>query len=99
MQEVKMTKDQNREKDLLIVMRKVLANIIKDTTPAHRDLKHPLSDNTIQDIRTCLGLISDRERELAEIAGIRQEKPYYVDEKPSADVVSISKITRIKKED
>jgi len=99
MQEVKMTKDQNREKDLLIVMRKVLANIIKDTTPAHRDLKHPLSDNTIQDIRTCLGLISDRERELAEIAGIQQEKPYYVDEKPSADVVSISKITRIKKED
>jgi len=94
-----MTKDQNREKDLLIVMRKVLANIIKDTTPAHRDLKHPLSDNTIQDIRTCLGLISDRERELAEIAGIQQEKPYYVDEKPSADVVSISKITRIKKED
>jgi len=80
-------------------MRKVLANIIKDTTPAHRDLKHPLSDNTIQDIRTCLGLISDRERELAEIAGIQQEKPYYVDEKPSADVVSISKITRIKKED
>jgi len=94
-----MTKDQNREKDLLIVMRKVLANIIKDTTPAHRDLKHPLSDNTIQDIRTCLGLISDRERELADIAGIQQEKPYYVDEKPSADVVSISKITRIKKED
>jgi len=94
-----MTEDQNRERDLLIVMRKVLANIIKDTTPAHRDLKHPLSNNTIQDIRTCLGLISDRERELADIAGIKQEKPYYTDEKPSADVVSISKITKLKKED
>lgn len=94
-----MSEDQNRERDLLIVMRKVLANIIKDTTPAHRDLKHPLSDNTIQDIRTCLGLISDRERELADIAGIQQEKPYYTDEKPSAEVVSINKITKLKKED
>ena len=94
-----MTKDQNRERDLLIVMRKVLANIIKDTTPAHRDLKHPLSDNTIQDVRTCLGLISERERELADVAGIPQEKPYYTDEKPSAEVVSISKITKMKKDD
>lgn len=94
-----MKEDQNREKDLLIVMRKVLANIIKDTTPAHRDLKHPLSDNTIQDIRTCLGLISDRERELADIAGIQQEKPYFIDEKPAAEVVSINKIGRAKKED
>ena len=94
-----MNEDQNREKDLLIVMRKVLANIIKDTTPAHRDLKHPLSDNTIQDIRMCLGLISNRERELADIAGIKQEKPYYTDEKPSAEVVSINKIGKVKKDD
>ena len=94
-----MTDDQQRERDLLIVMRKVLANIIKDTTPAHRDLKHPLSDNTIQDVRTCLGLISDRERELADIAGIKQEKPYYTDAKPSAEVVSINKISKVKKED
>ncbi|NNJ90439.1 MAG: segregation and condensation protein A [Gammaproteobacteria bacterium] len=94
-----MTEDHNREKDLLIVMRKVLANIIKDTTPAHRDLKHPLSDNTIQDVRTCLGLISNRERELADIAGIQPEKPYYTDEKPSAEVVSINKISKLKKED
>ncbi len=94
-----MTDDNNRERDLLLVMRKVLASIIKDTTPAHRDLKHPLSDNTIQDIRMCLGLISNRERELADLAGIQQEKPYYSDEKPSAEVVSINKISKIKKED
>ena len=94
-----MTDDHQREKDLLLVMRKVLANIIKDTTPAHRDLKHPLSDNTIQDIRMCLGLISSRERELADIAGIKQEKPYYTDAKPAAEVVSINKISKMKKED
>lgn len=89
-----MSTDQDKERDLLVVMRKVLANIIKDTTPAHKDLRHPLSDNTIQDIRTCLGLISNRERELADIAGIAQEKPYYVDEKQTAEVVSITKITK-----
>ncbi len=95
-----MSTDQEKERDLLVVMRKVLANIVKDTTPAHKDLKHPLSDNTIQDIRTCLGLISNRERELADIAGIAQEKPYYVDEKQSAEVVSITKITKtVKKSD
>jgi hypothetical protein len=97
-----MTNSNDRERDLLLVMRKVLASIIKDTTPAHRDLKHPLSDSTIQDVRMCLGLISSRERELADVAGIKQEKPYYTDQKPSAEVVSInkiSKITKIKKED
>mgnify|MGYP001611111518 FL=1 len=94
-----MNKDQEKERDLLVVMRKVLANIVKDTTPAHRDLKHPLSDNTIQDIRTCLGLISNRERELADVAGITPEKPYYVDEKQTAEVVSITKISKMPKND
>ena len=63
------------------------------------DLKHPLSDNTIEDIRQCLGLISVRERELADMAGIKPEKPYYTDEKPTADVVSINKIGKLKKDD
>jgi len=90
----KLTQDNQNERDLLVVMRKVLANIIKDTTPEHRSLKHPLSDDTIQDIRTCLGLISNRERELADIAGIEPEKPYYTDSKPAAQVVSINKISR-----
>jgi hypothetical protein len=81
-----------------MVMRKVLAQIIKDTTPAHRGMKHPLSDNTIQDIRNCLGLISARERELADLAGAVEERPYFTDEKPASEVVSISKLTRKKKD-
>ncbi len=94
-----MNEDHNKERDLLVVMRKVLANIVKDTTPAHRDLKHVLSDQTIQDIRTCLGLISNRERELADMAGIKPEKPYYTDDKPAAEVVSINKIGKANKDD
>ena len=49
--------ESSKEREILMVMRKVLANIIKDTTPEHRSLRHPLSDEIIQQIRQCLGLI------------------------------------------
>jgi len=84
--------DSQKEREILVVMRKVLAQIIKDTTPPSRAMKHPLSDQTIQDVRGCLGLISARERELADVAGVATEKPYYTDEKPAAEVVSIHRI-------
>jgi len=87
--------DSSKEREILVVMRKVLAQIIKDTTPPSRAMKHPLSDQTIQDVRHCLGLISLRERELADAAGVAREQPHYADEKPAADVVSIRKIGRM----
>lgn len=82
---------QNKEQQVLVVMRKVLASIIKDTTP-NPGMRHVLSDATIQDIRQCLGLISARERELADAQGKAQERPYYSDEKQSATVVPMSRI-------
>lgn len=88
--------DSSKEREVLMIMRKVLANIIKDTTPEHRTMRHPLSDDTIQQIRQCLGLISTRERELADEAGVSQERPYFTDEKTSADVVSINSISKKK---
>lgn len=87
-----MTQESSKERQILMVMRKVLAQVIKDTTPEYKSMRHPLSDSTIQDMRHCLGLISARERELAEGAGVQQERPYFTDEKPSAEVVSINKI-------
>lgn len=92
-----MADESSKEREILKTMRKVLASIIKDTTPAHKGLKHPLSDATIDEIRGCLSLISARERELADAAGARKEKPYYADEKPKAEVVSISGLTSKKK--
>ena len=86
-----------KEREILKVMRKVLAQIIKDTTPPSRAMKHPLTDQTIQDVRHCLGLISSRERELADAAGIAEERPYFTDEKRSADVVSINRIGKVEK--
>ena len=93
-QKYPMSEDSSKERQILMIMRKVLAQIVKDTTPSSKALKHPLSDQTIQDIRNCLGLISARERDLAGQAGIPMEKPYYTDEKPNAEVVSINKIGR-----
>ena len=94
-----MSQDSSKEREILVVMRKVLAQIIKDTTPPSRAMKHPLSDRTIEDVRNCLGLISLRERELADAAGAVQERPYYTDEPQSAEVVSITKVGRPPKKD
>ena len=81
-----------------MVMRKVLASIIRDTTPPP-GMKHPLKDNTIEDVRACLGLISARERELADARGIAMERPYFTDEEKTAEVVPISRIQKIGKEE
>ncbi|WP_078120223.1 segregation and condensation protein A [Thiosocius teredinicola] len=94
-----MSDESRKEREILVVMRKVLAQIIKDTTPPSRAMKHPLSDQTIQDVRHCLGLISLRERELADAAGVAQERPYFTDEPAPADVVPISRIGKAPKKD
>jgi hypothetical protein len=93
-----MTEESSKERQVLMVMRKVLAAVIKDTTPPSRALKHPLTDGTIEDIRQCLGLIASRERELAEAAGVAQERPYYTDDPALAAsrVVPITQISRRK---
>ncbi len=85
--------DSSKERQVMMVMRKVLAAIVRDTTP-QPGMKHPLSDRTIQDIRMCLGLISARERELADEAGVAPERPYYADQPPAAKVVPMSGLGR-----
>ena len=90
----------SKEREILQVMRKVLARVIRDTTPPSRAMKHPLTEGTIEDMRQCLSLIAARERELADAAGASQERPYYSDD-PQAQanrVVPITKIARRKPE-
>ena len=89
-----MTDDSSKERQILMVMRKVLAAVVKHTTPPSRALKHPLTDRTIEDIRNCLGLIAARERELADAAGVAQERPYYTDD-PAAQASRVVPITQI----
>lgn len=88
--------DLSKEQRILVAMRKTLAAIIKDVTPPP-GMKHPLSDRTIEDVRQCLGLISARERELADEQGRITEKPYYTDEPPLTQIVPIASLGKGRK--
>jgi len=93
------SKQDNKEFRVLRAMKIVLTGVVRDTTvPAgHR---HPLSDNTIEDIRQCLKLISAREQELLKDAGEEADMlPRFIDEPQDTTVVPISKIGRNTKKD
>jgi hypothetical protein len=90
--------DLSKEQQILVAMRKTLSAVIKDITPPP-GMKHPLSDATIEDVRQCLGLISAREKELAEAQGRSAERPHYSDEPQAAQVVPIAGIGKAKKRD
>ena len=75
----------SKEQRILRMMRKTLGNIVKDVTPLG-GRPNPLTGSTIQDIKDCFALISEREQELADALGFDQAKPYYADgetEKPN----------------
>lgn len=78
------------EKRVLMAMRKTLAKIIRDLTPSDSALRYPLSDETVEDVKKCFDLISARERELAQEAGIDvRDRPHFVDEPRTTNVVPI----------
>jgi len=82
-----MSDEQNSEDKELKVLRAVkmvIVNVIKDTT-TEPGMKHPLSNDTINDIRQCLGLITARENELSPMT----QRPRFTDE-PEKVVVSLS---------
>ena len=82
------------EAQILEVMRKVLTDVARDTY-TKPGLKHPLSENTIINIRDCLALISARELELAKDNGQEMNmRPRYVDEPRTSVVIPIDKIGR-----
>ncbi len=82
------------EQRILVVMRKVLGQVVRETTP-RPGLKHPLSEATVEDIRQCFALIAARERKLANAAGVElRERPHYVDEPRTAEVIPMSRIGR-----
>jgi hypothetical protein len=81
----------SKEQQIMVAMRKTLANIIKDTTP-EPGMIHPLSKDTVEDIKACFVLIAARERELMEDMGIENTaRPHFTDEPQKADVVKFHK--------
>ncbi|GAB4115328.1 MAG: hypothetical protein Fur0026_01020 [Sideroxydans sp.] len=88
------TTELNKEQRILRQMRKTLGNVVKDATPLG-GRPNPLSNATIQDIRDCFALISEREKELADVLGFDLAKPYYNDgEQPNTQVISFAKPTK-----
>ena len=87
----------SQEERILRMMKKVLTDVAKDTH-AKPGFRHPLSDNTVQGIRECLGLISARERELVEARGKSMDKrPRFIDEPQKTVAVPLSSIGLRKK--
>jgi hypothetical protein len=91
--------DFSKEEAILSAVKRVLTEVIKDTA-TEPGMKHPLSENTINGMRDCLVLISQREQELAEAGGRSMDmRPKFTDEpKKQGDVVvSIDSIGKSKK--
>ncbi|VAW74916.1 hypothetical protein MNBD_GAMMA12-2451 [hydrothermal vent metagenome] len=83
--------DQSLTKEELILskVKQALTLVIKDTA-TQPGLKHPLADNTIINMRECLGLISEREQELATLAGKELNmRPHFIDEPVKKDSVVV----------
>ena len=81
----------SKEHRILIAMRKVLSSIVRDTTPPP-GMRHPLTENTIDDIKHCFALISAREKELNDEAGNdTSARPRYADEPKTSQVVQLVK--------
>lgn len=89
--------DSDKERRILRVLRIVLGNIVKDTTP-QPGTPHVLRDTTIDSIRDLFALISERERELADQAGLnRNERPYFTDEQRTTATIQVHRRSRTRK--
>jgi hypothetical protein len=83
-----------KDQRIMRMMRKVLGSVIKDATP-QPGMAHPLSQETLDGIKDCFGLIAAREQELAGMLGFDSElRPYYTDETRKTKFVSIDNLTR-----
>lgn len=77
----------SKDQQILAAMRTTLGGIVRDTTPP-KGLPHPLSQQTIDDIKHCFVLIASREKELLEEKGeTNSARPRYIDEPKTSHVV------------
>ena len=79
----------SKEEEILKIVKATLTAIAKDTyTPP--ELTHPLSSDTINQIRHCFSVIVEREQELAKDRGVEfKDRPRYIDEPQDSFVVSL----------
>jgi len=83
---------ETKEAKILREMRMILTEIARETAVRRGD-RHILSIETIAKMRDCLGLISDREKELNESLGIEMtSRPKLGGEKPNTVRVKLREI-------
>jgi len=85
------TEFHSKEHQILATIRKVLSDVIRDTTPPP-GRPHPLSSQTVDNVKLVFQLITSREKEIIEAAGGNMDKrPRYADEPKTSQVVQFSK--------
>ena len=85
------TEFHSKEHQILATLRKVLSEVVRDTTPPPGRL-HPLKPQTIENVKHCFMLLTAREKEIIEEAGGTMDKrPRYADEPKKSHVVQFTK--------
>ena len=83
--------DLSKDQKILIALRKTLSGVVRETTPPP-GMQHPLTAQTIEDIKHCFVLIAAREKELAEEKGQTNDaRPRYADEPKTSHVVPFTR--------
>ncbi len=81
----------SKEHQILTTLRKVLSEVVRDTTPSP-GRPHALKPQTVDNVKLCFQLITSREKEIIEEAGGEMDKrPRYADEPKSSHVVQFTK--------
>jgi hypothetical protein len=82
----------SKEHQILATLRKVLSEVVRDTTPPP-GRPHPLKPQTIENVKVCFQLITSREKEIIEEAGgsAMDSRPRYADEPKTSQVVQFQK--------
>jgi hypothetical protein len=83
-------KEMSVEQRILRAMRKTLASVVRDATPRPGTTGF-LSDDTVEQIKSCFELIATRERELGAALGLDEAKPVYPDQQQTAKTIQISR--------
>jgi len=83
----------SKEHQILTTLRKVLSEVVRDTTPKP-GRPHALKPQTVDNVKLCFQLITSREKEIIDEAGGNgmDSRPRYADEpKKTSQVVQFNK--------
>jgi hypothetical protein len=83
-------KEMSVEQRILRAMRKTLASVVRDATP-RPGTSGFLSEDTVEQIKSCFELIASRERELGGALGLDEARPVYPDQQQASKTVHLSR--------